>query len=122
MPQLMCWNCEACGVMQARSEEPEQGPGWAELAHVCPSCAGNYPESLLKACHDEFDYALMVQGGSVFRFRRAQLQGRFVHLSGVFEVNFMPVDGERYKGYSFDRGVDVRLADILWCADAPEGS
>lgn len=98
----------------------EDAPSWAILAKVCGSCEDDIPESLLKATHDEFDYALGLENGTVIRFRKAKLRGSFVYLDQIMEWDSQEVDAG--VGYSFDRGVDVRIESIVWCADAPRGS
>jgi hypothetical protein len=72
-----------------------------------------WPESLIKANNDEFDYRLRTKSGDEFRFSRAQyLPGnqRFVRI--------YPIDMNR----CYERGIDLRIDSIEWCADAPEGS
>jgi hypothetical protein len=76
--------------------------------------------ALAKACSDPFDYALKLRTGEVIRFTEARIiSSGWVHLDVVpahwdQEGNNMP--------YPADRGVDVRIADIVWVMDAPEGS
>jgi hypothetical protein len=83
---------------------------------VCKSCEPLYPPSLLKACEDFFDYVIGLRGGETFRFASAEIHGDYVHL----DFGGHPQDTE--WRYCFDHGVDVRLGEIAWCADAPEGS
>lgn len=96
------YSCELCGTADA-----------PEGAYGCTECLKRFPESLAKACSDEFDYAMGLKSGDVIRFRSARIDGDFVHL-----------DGEEISGlrYPCPRGVDVRISEIMWCADAPEGS
>lgn len=75
-------------------------------------------QALNKACSDSFDYALGLRSGAVFRFTSATLLNReWIHLVH---------DGDRQAllgfGYTFPRGIDVRIEDIAWVADAPAGS
>jgi hypothetical protein len=88
--------------------------------HTAAACYG-YPPALVKSCDDPFDYALGLRNGSVVRFERATPIGRhWVHLDGVTEYH--PHDQAQALDYNFERGLDVRVADICWIADAPQGS
>ena len=100
----MVSHCHMCGQpLVERVPYPE----------ACPACERIYPPSLVKACADSFDYALRLRNGDVFHFGEAKVYGEFVHLDSIKEL----VDG-----HSMDRGIDVRLSEIMWCADAPDGS
>jgi len=80
------------------------------------------PPALVKACEDPFDYALGLNNGRVVFFETAELRRPFVHLSGVTETT-MRFNSNFHSGIpNFERGVDIRLADISWVADAPYGS
>ncbi len=75
--------------------------------------------ALVKACFDTFDYALKLRTGQVIRFGSARIiNTEWVHID---------LEGlDQKPGFSLefpaDRGVDVRIADIVWVMDAPEGS
>jgi hypothetical protein len=77
--------------------------------------------ALAKACSDPFDYALKLRTGEVIRFVEARIIS-----SGWIHLDVMPPDDCQPVGsnlpYPADRGVDVRIADIVWAMDAPEGS
>lgn len=76
---------------------------------------------MLKACHDSpFDYALKLRTGEVIRFCGATIiNAEWIHL----EVYAMDEQPERNcLPFPADRGIDVRIADIVWVMDAPEGS
>lgn len=75
------------------------------------------PPSLLKATQDYFDYALKLTTGEVIRFAQAKIHGDYVTLEPLFGEPF-----KFHRDYHCPRGVDVRLDQIVWCADAPEGS
>lgn len=80
---------------------------------------GSY--ALTKACLDDyFDYALKLRTGEVIRFTGAKvISPEWIHLDAT------PLYGqEENNGLPFpaDREVDVRIADIVWVMDAPEGS
>lgn len=91
-----------------------------------------YPPALAKACWDSFDYALMLRSGMVVYFREATpVSSAWVTLREVHAV--MPANKFRPDKYPdptfcrgsesvFPRGLDVRVDDIAWVADAPHGS
>ena len=78
-----------------------------------------YPDALEKACSDPFDYAIGLKNGTVIRFhevisyRNGWLGLRNVEVSGA---------GDMADTFSFERGIDVRVSDISWVCDAPQGS
>lgn len=76
------------------------------------------PAALWKACCDSFDYAIKLRTGEVFRFTDAELiDPEWVLISGLDHYeNMFP------KEFNFERGLQVRLSDIVWVADAPAGS
>lgn len=80
--------------------------------------------ALAKACYDEFDYALRLRTGEVIRFKLATHLGNgWIHLNveGREQSAHNPLAfSKRSRGV--ERGVDVRLSDIVWVMDAPEGS
>jgi hypothetical protein len=92
---------------------------------VCDEHARMLPPSLLKALVDPFDYALALRDGTVVRFSHAEISGEFAVLFGDSQVGDTPVTMFRSEGlvtYQCPRGLDVRIADIMWCADAPQSS
>jgi len=113
--------CVGCGTAVVAAGE-----------EACPGCRQKYPPALLKACWDDFWYACGLRNGAVISFSSAQICGDWVHLSN--SGNCLPIrDGvgcwhrdeePHVLGLPFPcpRGVDVRLADIVWVADAPRGS
>jgi hypothetical protein len=76
----------------------------------CPACERRYPQSLLKSLHDPFHYSLQLRGGEIIRFTAARIKGEFAHL--MFD-DLYPAN----RPFPFERGVDVRIADIVWSAD-----
>jgi len=94
-------------------------PGGPIHTYGCAPCKRIYPQVLLKAACDPFDYALKLRTGEVIRFYEAHIHGDHVTLSGQTNNYEAPVEGLQF---ACPRGVDVRIADIVWCADAPEGS
>jgi hypothetical protein len=74
------------------------------------------PEALAKAIADPFQYALMLRDGTITEFEGADVPSSgWVLLHGPRIVN---------RGYdaSFDRGVEIRLEEVVWVADAPHDS
>ena len=86
----------------------------------CAACRDRYPAALLKAHGDYFDYALRLRTGEVIRFMEARIEGDWVHLT-VSPACDQPEFFGRLP-YPMDRGLDVRIDDIVWVADAPEGA
>lgn len=77
--------------------------------------------ALAKACFDEFDYALRLRTGEVIRFSFATYLGNgWIHLSveGCEQTDHYPLAFSKLSR-GVDRGVDVRLSDIVWVMDAP---
>jgi len=108
--------CPAC----LKHELEDDLAPW-EGSPVCPKCSLRIPPSLLKACGDPFDYALMLSNGRYYRFARAEIHGDWVTIhAGATdaEESFQ----ETAFPYGCPRGVEIRLSEIVWCADAPEGS
>lgn len=90
--------------------------------HIEAMCAtAGMPPALTKACIDPFDYALRLRTGELIYFESASpMDGPWVHIAGVTHV--ADVSGQRDGGCDFERGLDIRIADIVWVADAPNGS
>ena len=90
-------------------------------AGLCPVCARSYPASLLKAACDPFDYALRLTTGEVIYFETCGFHGEWVHLT-VHRCPYQHSHDMTSIVHPFERGLDIRLTAIVWCADAPEGS
>lgn len=76
--------------------------------------------ALAKACYDPFDYALKLKTGEVIRFESA----RFISPEWI-HIEVMPIDDQPNQNrlpYPAIRGMDIRIADIVWVMDAPMGS
>ena len=80
----------------------------------CEACETKYPVFLLMAVADGLHCSLQLRTGVVIRFSSALIRGEFVYLSTGH------IQGP--KSQAFPRGIDVRVADIVYCAFAPEGS
>jgi hypothetical protein len=91
------------------------------LYPVCTVCARKYPPFLIKANCDPFDYALRLRTGECIRFVECKIFGDWVLLEQIemsASVNTSPAG----LPYPCPRGVWARVDDIVWMADAPEGS
>ena len=76
--------------------------------------------ALAKACFDSFDFAMKIRTGEVIRFTHAQvINTEWIHLLLDTHPKQPKANQLAYPG---ERGIDVRLADIVWVMDAPEGS
>ena len=83
---------------------------------------GEIPPALAKAFDDQpWEYAMGLRDGQVIYFQGAELLkgGKWIHLPGPDDKYTLTVTG---VDYSLDRGIDVRISDIAWVADAPNGS
>jgi hypothetical protein len=86
--------------------------------------AHGWPWPLAKATFDPFDYAIGLRGGLIVRFHEASvgetLDWVTLHGEGLEiladRVWAMP------ETFSCPRGFVVRVSEIVWATDAPEGS
>ena len=80
-----------------------------------------YPPSLAKACTDDcFYYAMCLKNGVIIEFEGAVENGEWIHIPG--EKIRGCSSANIANGLCFERGIDIRVSEILWCADAPRGS
>jgi hypothetical protein len=109
--------CPRCGDSYTKESED-----FGQL--VCGDCRPLFPPSLLKATVDPFDYALRLRTGEEIRFNTAEIHGDYVTIGGMIEDGERPLDAEENPKlpHRFNRGLEVRVQDIVWCADAPDGS
>jgi hypothetical protein len=109
--------CAACGRRMMPRAIGEGPP-------FCLACRRKYPDSLLKATCDPFEYALKLRTGEVWYFTEARIDGDYVHLDFTNHPLYNVPYGEKPNPlpHCFERGVEVRASDIVWCADAPDGS
>jgi hypothetical protein len=70
---------------------------------------GGWPRHLVKAVFDHYSYRVKLRTGEVmdFEFAESSTRGDWVRLFGVAGEEHWP-----------ERGVDVRVSDIVWIADA----
>jgi hypothetical protein len=89
----------------------------------CRTCLHRYPASLLKSVIDPFMYALKLRTGEVVYFQECRIDGAYAHLTlqELYMGNLIP-DGVETVVHGGERGIDVRVDDIVWCVDAPFGS
>ena len=75
--------------------------------------------SMGKALADVFQYAMGLKDGTIIRYGSLSLDNPgWVHLTDIDDVY---VHGQKLD-YSFERGMEVAIADIVWHCDAPYGS
>ena len=84
-----------------------------------------YQPALGKAVCDLFQYACKLRTGELIEFTEAiPIDSVWVELL-ITEVvppqSTQTLRGERWN-MTFERNMYVRIADIVWCADAPYGS
>ena len=79
-----------------------------------------WPPALIKAREDNWDYAMGLMDGSVLLFSQAtpHAGGQWVHLEEI-RPRSGPIAAVEIN---WDRGMDIRLAEIAWVSDAPFGS
>jgi hypothetical protein len=95
------------------------------LAETGTYLALGWPPFLAKAAMDPFFYAVGLRTGAVVFFEEAEkLDGcpDWVALRGVREHSVRTLRDHPIDRFTFERGLHVRLADIMWVADAPYGS
>jgi hypothetical protein len=80
--------------------------------------AAGWPDALIKATLDDFTYVLKLRSGEIIPFTSADacVAPGWVRLQidKTAELHQMP--------FPFSRGLDVRVSDVVWVADAPSGS
>lgn len=93
---------------------------------ACAACAAQLPPSLLKAVGDPFMYALRLRTGEVIEFECVTLHGTYATLHRRNHGSTCQCGEDAFREselpFGCPRGLDVRIADIVWCADAPRGS
>lgn len=79
---------------------------------------------LSKACADTFDYAMRLRTGEIIRFEFAEIiNSEWIRLTLTNQVDGdAPEENARHIPFPCPRGIDVRISDIVWVADAPYGS
>jgi hypothetical protein len=76
--------------------------------------------ALAKSCMDPFDYACRLRTGEVVFFEGATIVNKeWITLTLKPQESQPKFDCLKYPG---PRGIDVRISDIVWVMDAPNGS
>src|ERR1019366_8850551 len=106
--------CVMCGVKVVIPNLTDPNTTYSDriTASLCTSCYLTVPKSLVKASIDEFDYALNTRDCLYVRFTSACIAGQFALLTVT----------SASSSHTFPRGLEIRISDIVWCADAPDGS
>jgi len=88
-----------------------------------------YPPALYKACWDSFDYAMRLRTGETWLFAEARpINAEWVEITllqdrdSCHQERWAAVGHPESPRPPFPRGVEVRVSDIVWIADAPFGS
>lgn len=88
------------------------------------------PMALAKACQDEFDYAMGLKSGLILYFTQARYDAiqspDWIHIEVRPDRGYKVPDSHASdwgeKVMIFERGIDIRVSEIAWVADAPFGS
>lgn len=111
--------CIICGDWMGQRKKNDLESG----LDVCRNCQRFYPDSLIKASYDPFSYALRLNTGELIYFNSCEIHGPWVRLNlGSPHWDWSHYEPPATHLPPFDRGVDVRVSSIVWCADAPFGS
>ncbi len=112
--------CDICGVNIVGTVIDENEPP----PFACQVCKSKYPPALLKATCDPFSYALGLRDGTVVDFKSAEIHGEWVTIKGESDHTYESDESDEsgWKRHLCPRGVDIRLSEIMWVADAPNGS
>jgi hypothetical protein len=106
--------CEAEAHGQNARHKPLEDAGW--------------PEVLIKSVDDPFDYAVGLKDGRIIFFHYAEPCGKnnewaLLTLDDLHKDTNAYLQSMNYRvGVGKDRGLEVRVSEIVWAADAPFGS
>jgi len=109
--------CSLCSSQDEKGDQP-----MSEMDDMFGDPTGEFPPALAKALTDHpWEYALGLRDGRVIHFSGAELLqgGKWIHLPGPDDKYRCDLSG---VDFTFERGIDVRISDIVWVADAPNGS
>ena len=92
--------------------------------------SAGWPWPLAKATVDSFDYAIGLRDGSIIRFQSARHDGHDDWVTIEKDGLEISKAGDSLRGaaspslgdFNFDRGLVVRVSEIIWATDAPHGS
>lgn len=77
-------------------------------------------KALGKSCCDCFDYACRLRTGEIIRFTDCTIISRDWVCLTLSDSADQPIKDRLV--FPAPRGIDVRISDIVWVMDAPEGS
>lgn len=104
--------------MMSNMGDPDYYKGADALEKKCYSLFGD--GALSKSVQDEFDYALKLKTGEVIAFYGVDIiNDEWIHL------RVKPPEDQPHQNhlpFKADRGVDIRISEIVWVMDAPDGS
>ena len=108
---LPIFMCDRCGINVGSH-------AWG----FCQPCIDKYSFALLKSTVDPFDYAMRLSSGEIIYYDECSINGDWVSIRRPIQKgpDVNSVQGPKLP--PFERGVDIRLDDIVWVADAPYGS
>lgn len=88
--------------------------------------AAGVPPAIEKACCDPFEYGCCLRDGRIVYFGSAAWSEHSPQWVTLLDVKSMSpeatANGRPLHSFNFDRGIEVRICDIMWAADAPYGS
>jgi hypothetical protein len=105
-------------LSESESDKPwSAANAWRMFEELATTLLGS--RALAKACVDHYDYALKLRTGEVIRFTDAEIiRPGWIHLE-VCEPDVQPRMNR--LPFTAGRGIDVRIDEIVWVMDAPEG-
>jgi hypothetical protein len=81
----------------------------------CEGCKAIFGSHLATSLCDEFDYVIYLKNGMEICCHRISLNGEWLEIGAEgLKVSASP--------FSFPRGLQVRLSEVVLVADAPDGS
>jgi hypothetical protein len=73
-----------------------------------------WPEALIKATTDTFNYAMSLKNGDLIQFQSAEfLNSKNVRIT---------IPKKNIYNFELSRGLEVKLDQIVWVSDAPTGA
>lgn len=79
-----------------------------------------WPDALIKALYDTFDYLVVLDNGERIYFHKAV----YINDNWVRVIQEKSLDGclPSAHGFCGDRGSDINISKIVYVCDAPHGS
>jgi hypothetical protein len=83
-----------------------------------------YPPALAKACCDYFENALKLRTGEVIFYTKAEpINKDWIFIDGIDDQTLsLQNKSSGLPDVGFHRGMEIKISEIIWCADAPNGS